>query len=419
VLAQGKPGSLLPPAELARYADAVVLGCLDVRADELLMVRALPSERGLAVALAEAGYRAGARLVDVVYQDPLVQAARIRHVPDERLGPLPAWERTRMRTTLAPDTAIAYVFPNAEPGAFDGLAPERVAADYAGTVRRLGGIRRAFQEGRRRWTVLAWPTEEWARRVYPELDALAAQQLLARDLLGFCRLGRDDPPGLEGWREHAARLAARGRALTELGLERLELRDAGTSVDLRLAPGTRWLGGPRENAHGRICSPNFPTEESFTSPDPRSAEGAFRCSRPLVFRGRTIEGIAGELRRGRLVRLEASREEDRDFLAAALDCDAGARRLGEVALVDSSSRIGRAGRTYFETLLDENAAAHIAFGSGFDSSRPHEPGTRARGVNRSLIHLDVMVGTDALEATGIAPGGRRAPLVRDGEWQVP
>ena len=119
------------------------------------------------------------------------------------------------------------------------------------------------------------------------------------------------------------------------------------------------------------------------------------------------------------MRLEADRDDDREFLAAALDTDPGARRLGEIALVDGSSRIGRTGRVYFETLLDENAAAHVAFGSGFDSTRPREPGRRARGVNRSLIHLDVMVGTNALEATGFAPGGPRVALVRDGEWQVP
>jgi aminopeptidase len=412
-------GSVLPAAELARYADAVVLGCLDVREGEQLLIRTLPRQRELVVALADAAYRAGARLVDVTYHDPLVQAARIRHVRDEWLGPLPPWERARARASAEPDTAMAFVFPNAEPQAFDGLPPDRVAADYAGSVDRLGSLRRAFQQGRRRATVLAWPTEEWARRVYPELDAIAAQRQLGRDLLDFCRLGPSDPSGFAGWTEHAARLADRSSALTELELERVELRDEHTSLDVRLAPGTRWLGGPRENAYGRLSSPNFPTEESFTSPDPSSTDGTFRCSRPLYFRGRTIEGIAGEFRGGRLVRLDAADEEARDFLAAALDCDDGAKRLGEIALVDGSSRIGRTGRTYFDTLLDENAAAHIAFGSGFDATRRTEPGKRARGMNRSLIHLDVMIGTDALEATGVAAGGRRIPLVRDGAWQVP
>jgi aminopeptidase len=414
-----RPGAVLPANELARYADAIVLGCLGLTAGELLLVRALPSQRELAVALAEAGHRAGARLVDVDYRDPLVQAARIRYAADDDLGPLTPWERAWMRATIEPDAAIVFLLPNSEAGAFDGLPPERVATDHAEVVRRLGRLRRAFQQGRRRWTGAAWPTPDWASQLFPGEDTVDAQRRLARELLEFCRLGPDDPPGFAGWERHAERIAERASMLTELGLERLEIRDAGTSLDLRLAPGSRWLGGPRLNAHGRRVAANFPTEESFTSPEPRSTAGAFRCSRPLFFRGRTIDGIAGEFRNGRLIRLAAANDDDRDFLAAALDTDPGARRLGEVALVDASSRIGRAGRIYLNTLLDENAAAHIAFGSGFDATRMREPNTRVRGVNRSLIHLDVMIGTDALEATGFTGAGRRVPLVAEGEWRVP
>jgi aminopeptidase len=209
-------------------------------------------------------------------------------------------------------------------------------------------------------------------------------------------------------------LNERGRLLTELGLQGLELRDSGTALDLPLAPGTRWLGGPREQ-HGRPTSGNLPTEENFTSPEPRGAEGTFRCTRPLAFRGRTIDGIAGEFRGGRLTRLEAATEPDRDFLAAALDVDPGARRLGEVALVDRSSRIGQTGRIYYNTLIDENAAAHIAFGYGFGQSRAAGAKT---AVNRSDLHLDVMIGTKELEATGTTADGRRVPLIAGGEWML-
>jgi aminopeptidase len=138
-----------------------------------------------------------------------------------------------------------------------------------------------------------------------------------------------------------------------------------------------------------------------------------------MFQGTLIEGISGEFRGGRLVKLEAKREADRDFLAGFLHSIDGADRLGEVALVDSSSRIGRSKRTYYNTLLDENAAAHIAFGSGFAFTRRKNEGERGRrGVNRARAHLDVMIGTDDLEATGIAARGRRVPLIRDGTWQV-
>jgi aminopeptidase len=405
---------LVEPAQLERYADTVVRECLGLAEGELLIVRAQPLQREFAVALAEAGYRAGARYVDVVYEEPRAQAARVRHAREDDLGPLTSWDRRRFRAAIEPTTANVTVLPVSEPGIFDGLPTDRIALDHARPAKRLGWLRRASQNGRRRWTGVAWPTEGWAAQVYPELGAGEAQRRLAQDLLRFCRLGPDDPPGCEGWAAHVQGLSKRGRLLTELGLERLELRDLGTALDLRLAPGTCWLGGPREQ-HGRPTSGNFPTEENFTSPDPRGTEGTFRCSRPLSFRGRTIDGIAGEFRGGRLARLEAATEADRDFLAAALDVDSRARRLGEVALVDRSSRIGQTERIYYNTLIDENAAAHIAFGYGFGQSRP--PGATT-GVNGSSLHLDVMIGTEELEATGTTADGRRVPLIAGGEWQL-
>jgi aminopeptidase len=179
------------------------------------------------------------------------------------------------------------------------------------------------------------------------------------------------------------------------------------------------VGGGLKNFWGKQTAPNLPTEEVFTSPVAAATEGTFRCSRPLMFQGRLIEGIAGEFRGGRLVRLDAARDADRDFLSGFLHAIDGADRLGEIALVDSSSRIGRAGRTYNNTLLDENAAAHIAFGSGFENTRSgFETSKARRGVNRSRVHLDVMIGTNDLEATGIGTRGRRVPLIAGGVWQI-
>jgi aminopeptidase len=405
-------------AERERYADALVRGCLRVEEGETLFIRAHPDHRELVVALAESAYRAGAVIVDVRYLDPLIQAARVRHGSDEVLGPQTAWDVRAMREHVKPGSAMAYVMGQGEGDVFEGLDPARLAEDSVRPLRNLGWYLRALRGEQRRWAALGFPTAYWARQVYPELDEAAAKRRLADDLLWFCRLGPDDPPGHAGWEEHVDALARRAAALTDLGLERLELRGPGTALDLGFSPSTRWLGGREENAHGKLVSPNFPTEECFTSPRAGAAEGTFLCSRPLTFHGREIDGIAGEFRGGRLVRLEASREDDRDYLAAFLDTDAGARRLGEVALVDRTSRIGRTGRTYFATLLDENATAHIAFGFGLDSARVVERGKRAAGVNRSNLHLDVMIGTDELEATGIAAGGRRVPLIADGAWQI-
>lgn len=411
-------GGLLEPEQLARYADAVVRACLRVEKGETLFLQGQLAHRELMVALADAGYRAGARLVDVQYSDLLVQAARIRSARGDYLGPVTPWGTKKLRMHLAPTSAVVTIIGEADPGVFDGLPNERVVEDSMRPLRKLGWYLRAIEAGQRRWTGVAWPTEYWASTVYPELDARAAQVQLAADLLWFCRLGPGDPPGFEGWARHVEAIATRAGRLTELELERVEVRGPGTELSVELSPGTRWLGGQEEDAHGTMIAPNFPTEESFTSPDARGTSGTFRCSRPLNFQGKMIEGIAGEFRGGRLVRLDAATEEDRDFLAAFLDSDRNARRLGEIALVDRTSRIGQTERVYWNTLIDENAVAHIAFGSGFGQTRLPDPSARgARGVNRANLHLDVMIGGDELEATGVA-GRTRVPLIRDGTWQL-
>jgi aminopeptidase len=397
---------------IERYADTIVRSCLALAAGDTLFLAGQHAHRELLVALADAGYRAGASLVDLEYQDPLLTAARVRYAADEHLGPMTAWRKRRYRELLKPASGSVTVLGESEPKALDGLPPERVAADAQRWVAQVPWYLRGIIEERRRWVGAGWPTDAWAAQAYPELPVDDGRRRLLDDILFFSRLGPDDPQ--DAWDRHVDAIAARAQALTALGLERLELRGPGTELTLRLVPGTRWLGGRERTAHGHLIALNIPTEENYTTPDARGTEGAFRCSRPLSFSGRLIHGIAGEFRSGRLVRLEAASDDDRDFLSAFLDMDEGARRLGEVALVDATSRIGRADRIYSNTLLDENAAAHIAFGFGFASAR--ERGKR--GVNSSALHLDVMIGTDDFDATGIRNGGVRVPLIADGLWQI-
>jgi aminopeptidase len=279
-------------------------------------------------------------------------------------------------------------------------------------------VAKAVREGRLRGTICGWPTEDWATRVFPGISTDAAQRRLARDLLWFCRLGPDDPPGHKGWTQHLATLRKRSARLTKLDLASVELRDHGVDLRVRIAPFSMWRGGGEDDHWGRHIAHNVPTEECFISPDAASTEGTFRCSRPRSIGSRWIEGLAGEFRGGRLVRLEADRDEDREWLARYFASIPNADRLGEIALVDSSSRIGQRGHTYYNALLDENAAAHMAFGTGFAKTRTVPIGRKRYGVNQSKVHIDVMIGTDELEAVGVTQTGRRVPLITDGVWQI-
>ena len=404
----------MKPDELRRYAELIVRGCIAFRRDDTLVEMVSLGHRELAVALAEAAYRAGALAVDVAYEDNRVYAAKIQHAAQAALGHQTPWSRTQSRALGEEKVAIVQVLGEYELDVVAGLAPERVAADNG---RRNPHFARIRREARLRGTICAWPTDAWAARVFPGVDAAQATRRLARDLLWFCRLGPGDPPGHRGWTQHLTALRRRAARLTKLDLKELQVVDEGTDLRLKIAPFSIWRGGGEQDHWGRRIAMNVPTEECFISPDAAATEGTFRCSRPRSFGGRMIEGLAGEFRSGRLVRLKAKREADRDWLARYLAAIPNADRLGEIALVDASSRIGQTGRIYYNELLDENAAAHIAFGSGFAKTRTVPIGQKRFGVNRSRTHIDVMIGTDALNAFGVTQTGRRVRLVADGSWQ--
>jgi aminopeptidase len=393
---------------LERYADAIVRDGLLIGPGDVLAVHPEPVQRELTIALTEAAYRAGARYVDVLDDDPRIMRARALLAPEDTLDWRPAWQDARMRELVREGAGIVWIAGSEDPQVLADVPPARAVRrviDRPG----LPPYRRAVGRADARFAVVAWPTPAWAAQVYPDLTPEAALATLGNDLLRFARLGADDPPN--GWRLHAEALAERAAKLTALDLRELRLRAPGTDLHLALPAGTSWRGGIND-VRGHRITPNIPTEEVFTSPAPGATSGTFRCTRPLAIAGRVIEGIAGEFRRGRLVRIEADGDDDREFLAAYFARDRGAGRLGELALVDDSSRVGAAGRPYFTTLLDENAAAHIAFGLGFGDTR----GPGGPPVNKSVIHIDVMIGAAEMDVDAVDGQGRTLPIISDGSF---
>jgi aminopeptidase len=407
---------ILAPEQLRRYADAIVKASLGVKRGDTLVVSGEPAHRELMLAVVEAGYRAGATISDIDYSDPFAYRTRLLDGTAEARSAISPWRLRLYREIVKPTGARAHISGTVELGYLDGVPPKRIAESQAAVAAQVRWYQRANLELNARWTIAAWPTDLWAGQVYPELSRLEGKRKLAQDFLWFCRLTDEDGAGARGWLDHVRQLGRRSAKLTRLGLTRLELRGPGTALDVRLAPGTKWLGGQETTKFGAKIAPNMPTEETFTSPHAAGTNGTFACTFPLTFQGRLIHGIAGEFRNGRLVRLDAATKEDRDFLVAYVDSDpsGNGRRLGEVALVDASSRVGQSGRTYYDTLMDENAAAHIAFGAGFNGTRE---GSKA-GVNASTIHLDVMIGSPDFEVTGVTAKGRRLPVISGGLWQI-
>jgi aminopeptidase len=391
------------PDDLRRYADAIVRDALVLGDGDLLAIHGDPDHRDLLVALAEAGYRAGCRYCDVKTSDVRLKRVRALYAAPETLGEQPGWLDRRARDLLQVDAGLAAVIGPDEPDLMADVPPERAAALRPESRRLL----RAAGGGAVRFCVVGYATPGWAARVFPTLPVADAVAALERDLLHFARIGPDDPA--DGWARHVARLCELAETLTARDLRELTFRGPGTDLRVGLPEGALWAGGTADGRNGPF-SPNIPTEEIFTAPSPRASEGTFACSYPLELDGRMVTGIRGELRGGRLVRIEADRADDVEYLTAYLGRDRGAGRLGEIALVDGYSRVGATGRSYATTLLDENAASHIAFGDGYSVNRA--PG--AERVNASEIHLDVMIGRPELEVHGRDAKGERVAVLVDG-----
>jgi aminopeptidase len=259
------------------------------------------------------------------------------------------------------------------------------------------------------WTALPVPTAAWARVVHGDGDD--ALERLTAELVHVLRLDEDDP--VAAWRARMAELDSIAGRLTALSLDAVHLEGPGTDLTIGLLPTSRWASALFTTVDGIQHLVNVPSEEVFTAPDPERVDGVVRSTRPLELHGAIVEGLVVRFEGGRATEIEA--ERNATALRARCAVDEGAARLGEVALVDRHGRVGSAGTTFYDTLLDENAASHLALGNAYEFTVG--AADRAR-LNASAIHVDFMVGADEVEVSGIAEDGTRVPLLRGGDWQI-
>jgi aminopeptidase len=386
-----------------RYAELAVGVGANVQPGQEVFVSGLVEHAELVRALTRQSYRAGASYVSVVYSDQHVRRAMIELGPDQTLRYSPEWLKTLARTTAG--NAQIGTAGNPEPELLADLDGERVGRAIPLEAAEI--TRQVMGQNTVNWCGVGAPTEGWARQVLGEPDVERLWELVA-----FCfRLDTPDP--VAAWREHLDRLDARAAALTELRPDALRYRGPGTDLTVGLLPSARWGSARFRTAGGIEYVANMPTEEIFTTPDSRRAEGTLRSSMPLSLAGQLIRNLELTFENGRIVRVEA--ESGADIVRTHLATIENADRLGELALVTKESRVGQTGTLFYSTLFDENATCHIAYGFGLPYSFDGEPD---EGMNVSNIHVDFMVGGPELEVDALMPDGTEVPLIRDEEWQL-
>jgi len=393
---------------MREYARLTLEVGVNLQPGQRLAINALVEHHPFVRALAESAYELGAGYVDVYYSDQSVRRAHILHASDEELGWSPPWLVERAKAIATDGGALLSISGNPTPDIYADLDGGRIARSQMRAVREAT---LALTEGTCNWSIVAYPTEGWAQAVFGEPDLERLWEAVATAV----RL--DDPDPVAAWRAHMAKLSDRANTIDACRFDAIRYEGPGTELTVGLHPDSSWQAA-LDLSRGIQHVPNMPTEEVFTTPDARRVEGTVRATYPLALQGQIVRGLEVRFAGGRVEDLHA--DEGEELMRTLVGTDDGAGRLGEIALVDRESRVGKTGIVFYDTLFDENAASHIALGAGIVQAVEVEglsaEERHARGVNVSSIHTDFMIGSDELAVSGVSADGAETPILRDGEW---
>ena len=408
--------SLIDPVKLDRLAETAIKVGLQLQPGQDLLITAPSAALPLVRRIAEHAYKAGAGLVVPFFTDEQLTLARYQFAPDASFDKAANWLYEGMAKAFSANTARLAIV---------GDDPMLLSTQDPGKVSRANKANSmAYQPALEKiagfdinWNIIAWPGTAWAKLVFPNETTDNAVRKLADAIFAASRVDREDP--IAAWADHNTKLHEKTAWLNQNRFSALHFKGPGTDLTVGLADGHEWHGGASTAKNGITCNPNIPTEEVFTTPHAHRVEGHVSSTKPLSYNGTLIDNISVRFEAGRIVEAKASRGED--VLRKVLETDEGASRLGEVALVPHSSPISKSGLLFFNTLFDENAACHIALGQCYakcflDGASLTPEQIAAQGGNKSLIHIDWMIGSNEVDIDGIGVNNEHVPIFRKGEW---
>ena len=402
---------------LKKYARLIAETGVNVQDNHTVVLQISVDQAPLARLITEEAYRLGAAEVIVQWSDETIQREFLAHAATDRIENVPQYKIDQTDDWIAKGASrISVVSSN--PDALAGVDAQRVAAFQAANGKALVNLRKATQANKVSWTVVAAASEGWAAKVFPELATSEEQvDALWNEIFKTTRIYEENP--VIAWNIHDKKLQEKAAELNEQQFTALHYTAPGTDLTIGLPKNHLWEGAGSYNARGEEFMANMPTGEVFTAPDSRRVDGYVSSTKPLSYAGTIISGMKFTFKDGKVV--DFSAEQGEEALKNLLAIDEGAKHLGEVALVPDPSPISQSGLIFYNTLFDENASNHLAFGSAYafnlqGGTEMSEEELAEAGLNRSQTHVDFMVGSDKMNIDGIKEDGTIVPVFRNGDW---
>ncbi|MGP4059234.1 aminopeptidase [Halobacillus sp. H74] len=404
--------------QLEKYADLALKKGVNIQRGQGIIINAPIEAANLVRTISAKAYGKGAKNVHVEWGDEVLSYMKMKNAPAEVLENFPKWKAEGLEEMVADGYALLSIYgPN--PDLFKDVDSERVAKANKASAEALSDYRDYIMNDKTTWSIIAYPQQAWAEKVFPDVSPEEAQNKLWEQIFQITRIDQEDP--LKAWEEHNERLRQAREYLNQKQYKKLHYKAPGTELSIELVQDHIWHGGSTESDKGVEFNPNMPTEEVFTMPHKNGIQGNVTSTKPLNYGGNLVENFTLSFENGKVVDYKA--EAGEETLKHLLETDEGAKRLGEVALVPNESPISQSGHIFFNTLYDENASCHLALGKAYptnikDGSSFNKGQMDQHGVNDSLVHEDFMMGSAELDIDGETKEGNFEPIFRKGTWAI-
>lgn len=403
---------------LENYAKIIIDMGIHVQPGQTIHISADVNDAAFAERLVELAYERGAKHVTVDWTNQRVARLYYDNVPDDVLMTIEPWLVEKLESQVEDNVGLLSL-RRTPYLTFEGVDTQRITARSRELNRLAPRRRELMSKSLRSWNLVSMPNQEWAQVVFPELPAEQALEKLWQVVFQAVRADQPDP--IQAWRDHAEQLRRRKDVLNERNFHKLHFQSPTCDLEIELIDNHYWQGGEKVNEWGQPFIANIPTEEVHTMPRRDGVTGWVKNTKPLLISGQTVDGFKLEFEAGRASLVEI--EQGEDVLRQQLELDEGSAYLGEVALVAHSSPISQTGITFHDTLFDENASCHLAFGNAYPASliggrSLTKDQLRERGANASAIHIDFMIGSESLNVTGYTHDGEAVAIFEQGEWVI-